>query len=189
MADQGTDSMTTSPNCAASRALPALARAPMAAACSSRRPGSRLKDSRTSWPAAANSRAALPPIRPAPITPIFMRSPLPKRLGQSLLTDTTLPCVSADQPPPAGPQDSVDRLLAGWARSRPGLDLSPVAVIARLDRLRRIMDSELEATFAEYGLNGPDFAALVTLRRLDEPGGVSQRHLMRELNLTSGTVS
>jgi DNA-binding MarR family transcriptional regulator len=97
--------------------------------------------------------------------------------------------VSSDQLPPAGPRDSVDRLLAGWARARPDLDLSPVAVIARLDRLRRIMDSELEATFAEHGLNGPDFAALVTLRRLDEPGGVSQRRLMRELSLTSGTVS
>jgi DNA-binding MarR family transcriptional regulator len=88
-----------------------------------------------------------------------------------------------------GPRDSVDRLLEGWARARPDLDLSPVAVIARLDRLRRIIDSELEATFAEHGLNGADFAALVTLRRLDRPGGVSQRRLMRELQLTSGTVS
>jgi len=97
--------------------------------------------------------------------------------------------VRPNQPPPACPRDSVDRLLTGWARARPDLDLSPVAVIARLDRLRRIIDSELEATFAEHGLNGPDFSALVTLRRLDEPGGVSQRRLMRELNLTSGTVS
>ena len=95
----------------------------------------------------------------------------------------------ADPVRPDPPRDSVDRLLAGWARARPDLDLSPVAVIARLERLRRIIDSELEATFAEHGLNGPDFAALVTLRRLDEPGGVSQRRLMRELNLTSGTVS
>jgi len=90
---------------------------------------------------------------------------------------------------PGGPRDSVDRLLASWARAQPGLDLSPVAVIARLDRLHRIIDSELQATFAEHGLNGPDFAALVTLRRLDEPGGVSQSRLMRELGLTSGTVS
>lgn len=89
----------------------------------------------------------------------------------------------------AGPQDSVDRLLASWAATRPDLDLSPVAVIARLNRLRRIVDAELEATFAEYGLDGPDFAALVTLRRLDQPGGVTQRQLMRELNLSSGTVS
>jgi DNA-binding MarR family transcriptional regulator len=89
----------------------------------------------------------------------------------------------------AGPRDSVDRLLASWAATRPDLDLSPVAVIARLSRLRRIVDAELEATFAEYGLDGPDFAALVTLRRLDQPGGVTQRRLMRELNLSSGTVS
>jgi DNA-binding MarR family transcriptional regulator len=94
-----------------------------------------------------------------------------------------------DPSPSADPRDSVDRLLDGWARAQPDLDLSPVAVIARLDRLRRIIDAELEATFAEYGLNGSDFAALVTLRRLDVPGGVSERRLMRELGLTSGTVS
>lgn len=91
--------------------------------------------------------------------------------------------------PDAGPRDSVDRLLASWAATRPDLDLSPVAVIARLSRLRRIIDAELAATFAEHGLDGPDFAALVTLRRLDQPGGVTQRQLMRELNLSSGTVS
>jgi DNA-binding MarR family transcriptional regulator len=91
--------------------------------------------------------------------------------------------------PAEGPRDSVDRLLAGWARARPDLDLSPVAVISRLARLRRIIDAELEATFADFGLNGADFATLVTLRRLDQPGGVSQRQLMRELNLSSGTVS
>jgi DNA-binding MarR family transcriptional regulator len=67
--------------------------------------------------------------------------------------------------------------------------LVPVAVIARLSRLQRVIDAGPEATFAEYGLDGPDFATLVTLRRLDQPGGVTQRRLMRELNLSSGTVS
>jgi DNA-binding MarR family transcriptional regulator len=88
-----------------------------------------------------------------------------------------------------GPRDSIDRMLEGWARVRPDLDLSPVAIIAQLERVRRIIDAELEATFAEHGLNGPDFAALVTLRRLDQPTGVSQRELMGELHLTSGTMS
>lgn len=91
--------------------------------------------------------------------------------------------------PDTGPCDSVDRLLASWAATRPDLDLSPVAVIARLDRLRRIIDAELATTFAEHGLDGADFAALVTLRRLNQPDGVTQRQLMRELNLSSGTVS
>lgn len=90
---------------------------------------------------------------------------------------------------PEGPSDSVDRLLAGWGKARPDLDLSPVAVIARLGRLSRSIDAELEATFAEHGLNAADFYTLVTLRRLNQPEGVSQRQLMRELNLSSGTVS
>jgi DNA-binding MarR family transcriptional regulator len=91
--------------------------------------------------------------------------------------------------PSDDPRDSVDRLLESWSRAAPDLDLSPVAVVLRLERIRRIIDVELEVTFAQYGLNGPDFAALVTLRRLSRPGGIPQSLLMRELNLTSGTIS
>jgi DNA-binding MarR family transcriptional regulator len=91
--------------------------------------------------------------------------------------------------PSGDPGDSVDRLLQSWSHAISGLDLSPVAIVARLGRLRRIIDAEMEATFAQHGLNGPDFAALVTLRRLEQPGGVPQSRLQRELNITSGTVS
>jgi DNA-binding MarR family transcriptional regulator len=87
------------------------------------------------------------------------------------------------------PRDSVDRLLESWASAAPDLDLSPVAIVARLGRVRQIIETEHAATFAEHGLNGPDFSALVTLRRLERPGGVPQSLLMRELSLTSGTVS
>jgi DNA-binding MarR family transcriptional regulator len=83
--------------------------------------------------------------------------------------------------------DSVDRLLESWAAVRPDIDLSPVAIVARLGRLRRTIESELETVYAEHGLTGPDFSALVTLRRLG--GDVSQTGLMRELGLTAGTVS
>lgn len=88
-----------------------------------------------------------------------------------------------------GPGDSVDRLLESWSQAAPDLDLSPVAIVARLARVRRIIEVELKATFAEHGLTAPDFAALVTLRRLERPGGVPQSLLMRELGLTSGTIS
>jgi DNA-binding MarR family transcriptional regulator len=85
------------------------------------------------------------------------------------------------------PRDSVDRLLASWGAVRPDLDLSPVAIVARLGRLRRAIEAELETVYAEHGLTGADFSALVTLRRLG--GAVPQTELMRELGLTSGTVS
>jgi DNA-binding MarR family transcriptional regulator len=87
----------------------------------------------------------------------------------------------------AHPCDSVDRLLESWGAVRPDLDLSPVAIVARLGRLRRAIDSELETVYAEHDLSGADFSALVTLRRLG--GAVPQTELMRELGLTSGTVS
>ena len=87
------------------------------------------------------------------------------------------------------PPDSVDRLVADWRRVRPDLDVAPLGVITRLERVRSHLDVELERVFAAYGLSAPNFAVLVTLARLNEPGGVSQRRLMDELGLTSGTIS
>jgi DNA-binding MarR family transcriptional regulator len=86
-----------------------------------------------------------------------------------------------------GYRDSVDRLLESWGAVRPDLDLSPVAIVARLGRVRRAIAAELETVYAEHGLTGADFSALVTLRRLG--GAVPQTELMRELGLTSGTIS
>jgi DNA-binding MarR family transcriptional regulator len=87
------------------------------------------------------------------------------------------------------PRDSVDALTASWHERRPELDFSPVAVIARLGRVRSYVDAELDAVFARHGLGAATFGVLVTLARVDDGGGVSQRRLMEELGLTSGTVS
>jgi DNA-binding MarR family transcriptional regulator len=87
------------------------------------------------------------------------------------------------------PRDSIDALLTSWRSRRPDLDFSPVAVISRLGRLRAHIDAELERVFGAHGLSAPSFAVLVTLARVDDGGGVSQRRLTDELGLTSGTVS
>jgi len=87
------------------------------------------------------------------------------------------------------PRDSVDALLKSWAERRPDLDFRPVGVITRLARVRAHLDGELEEVFAELGLTGPSFAALVTLARIADDRGVSQRRLAGELGLTPGTVS
>jgi DNA-binding MarR family transcriptional regulator len=88
------------------------------------------------------------------------------------------------------PEDSVDALLESWAQQRPDLDMSPVAVIARLGRVREFIDAQLAAVFGNFGLSAPSFAVLVTLARLDgKAAGVSQRQLADQLGLTPGTVS
>lgn len=87
------------------------------------------------------------------------------------------------------PPDSVDRLVDDWRRVRPDLDFDPVALVTRIGRVRSHLDAALDEVFAEFGLSAPSFAVLVTLSRLNEAGGVSQRRLAEELGLTSGTVS
>jgi DNA-binding MarR family transcriptional regulator len=87
------------------------------------------------------------------------------------------------------PRDSVDALLGSWLDRRPDLDFGAVAVIARLARVRAHIDAELDRVFADHGLTAPSFGVLVTLARVDDGGGVTQRRLMAELGLTSGTIS
>jgi DNA-binding MarR family transcriptional regulator len=84
--------------------------------------------------------------------------------------------------------DSVDGLLASWAQVRPDLDVSPVAVVSRLSKVRAYLDRGLDQIFESFGLSAADFAALVTLARLGGRG-VSQQRLAGELDLTPGTVS
>ena len=85
--------------------------------------------------------------------------------------------------------DSVDRVLADWARERPDLDFTPVGVITRLGRLRGYLDAELATVFAQFGLTAADFRVIVTLRRGGTPCRMLQARLMEALGLTSGTVS
>src|SRR5438045_7690966 len=90
------------------------------------------------------------------------------------------------RPAEAEASDSIDRVVAGWARALPELPVSPIEVIARLQRVRGYIDQELETTFAEAGITGPGFSVLATLARLGEP--VGQRPPMDERRLTSGTI-
>lgn len=95
---------------------------------------------------------------------------------------------AAALPVPAVP-DATDRVLHQWAQVRPDLDVSSVGVISRLGRLRAIIAEEQEALFAEHGVTNPTFTMLVTLVRINQPGGISQRRLANEMALTPGTVS
>src|SRR5215208_498101 len=87
------------------------------------------------------------------------------------------------------PRDSVDVLLGSWRERRPDLDFSAVAVIARVGRVRGHVEDVLDEVFRAHGLGAASFAVLVTLARIGGDVGVSQRRLMDELALTSGTIS
>lgn len=85
--------------------------------------------------------------------------------------------------------DSIDTVLADWARELPELPVAPVGIITRIGRLRARLDDELASVFARHGLTPPDFAVLAVLRRAGAPFELSQSVLVQRLGLTSGTVS
>jgi DNA-binding MarR family transcriptional regulator len=83
--------------------------------------------------------------------------------------------------------DHVDQVLAQGAAVRPDLDAAPMGVIGRLTRLARLIDGELERTFAAHGLDKASFDVLATLRRNDKP--LTPADLMRSSMVTSGAVT
>ncbi|MET7996042.1 MarR family transcriptional regulator [Amycolatopsis sp. NPDC005232] len=85
--------------------------------------------------------------------------------------------------------DHVDSVLAQWAAQRPDLDVSPMAVIGRLKRVSRLIDTELARTFAKHGLDAASFDVLATLRRSDPPHRLTPTELMRTAMVTSGAVT
>jgi DNA-binding MarR family transcriptional regulator len=86
-------------------------------------------------------------------------------------------------------KDHVDWVIEGWEKERPDLDVAPIAVITRLERLQSYLRTEVAAVFERFGLTGPSFAVIATLRRAGKPYQCSQRALMDALQLTGGTVS
>jgi DNA-binding MarR family transcriptional regulator len=88
------------------------------------------------------------------------------------------------------PHDFVDALMASWAETRPDLDVTPVAVVTRLGRVRDHLEGEMAAVLGGFGLTAPTFVMLVTLTRLHGSTEVVTEALIAEaLGLTANTIS
>ena len=85
--------------------------------------------------------------------------------------------------------DHVDHLIEQWGRVLPDLDVSPMAVIARISRLCRILERDVDQIYAEYGLNHAQFGVLAALRRSGPPYRLSPTELYNSLLITSGAVT
>ncbi|GCE07981.1 MarR family transcriptional regulator [Dictyobacter aurantiacus] len=86
-------------------------------------------------------------------------------------------------------KDHVDGVLEDWAQELPDLPVAPIAIISRLERLHTYLRSEVTAVLERFGLTGPSFAVIATLRRAGQPYQLSQRALVNALQLTGGTIS
>ncbi|GAA4500421.1 MarR family transcriptional regulator [Pseudaeromonas paramecii] len=83
--------------------------------------------------------------------------------------------------------DHVDQILAQWARERPDLDCSPMAVWGRLSRMAALAERAIEQPFKALGLSRTDFDVLATLRRAGRP--LTPTELYQSAMLSSGAMT
>ena len=99
------------------------------------------------------------------------------------------PMAQRERPAPADRGDEVDRLVAAWRRERPDLDVSPLEVLSRVNRLARHLDRARRAAFAEHQLETWEFDVLSALRRAGDPYELSPGQLLTRTLVTSGTMT
>jgi len=85
--------------------------------------------------------------------------------------------------------DHVDHLLAQWAEERPQLDVTGLAVVARVVRLQRFLDRRTEAVVAAHGLTIGESNVLASLRRSGPPHTLTPTELYRGLLLSSAAMT
>ena len=85
--------------------------------------------------------------------------------------------------------DEVDEIVAAWQRERPDLDVEPLHVLSRLDRLAGLLGERRAAIFARHGLRRHEFDVLAALRRAGEPFELTAGELAARTYVTSGTMT
>ena len=85
--------------------------------------------------------------------------------------------------------DAVDEMLDQWAAVRPGLDVSPMAVVGRISRLSRLVDRRLAENFARHGIENWMYDVLATLRRNGPPYQLSPTELVARTMVTTGAMT
>ena len=85
--------------------------------------------------------------------------------------------------------DAVDRITEQWNRVSPDVDVSPLAVVGRVSRLSRLLDRELAANFARFGIENWMYDVLATLRRHGEPYDLTAGALVQQTMVTTGAIT
>src|ERR1700674_4718518 len=86
-------------------------------------------------------------------------------------------------------EDEVDRLVRGWRRALPEVDVSPLEVLSRVSRLARHLDRQRTVVFSRHDLEIWSFDVLSALRRAGTPPHLSPGQLLAQTLVSSGTMT
>ncbi|MET9921208.1 MarR family transcriptional regulator [Streptomyces sp. NPDC006435] len=86
-------------------------------------------------------------------------------------------------------RDAVDAVMDAWRRERPDVDIWPVGVVGRIQRLARLLEAEVQDFFRRHGLDNSEADVLTTLRRSGEPYELTPGQLVKASMVTSGAIT
>lgn len=85
--------------------------------------------------------------------------------------------------------DAVNTVLDDWHRQRPDLDFQPMAAVARLMRLSRLIDKEIKDFLKGYDLEPGEFDILTTVRRSGATAGMTTSAFHKTSLVTAGAIT
>lgn len=86
--------------------------------------------------------------------------------------------------------DRAARAVAQWRKEMPGMDVSAMEIIGRLNDLSAVIGRDhLETHFAKFGLQRGEFDVLATLRRSGAPFTLTPTDLYEATMMTSGGMT
>jgi DNA-binding MarR family transcriptional regulator len=85
--------------------------------------------------------------------------------------------------------DSIDKRRKQWAKQMPELNTEPMALTARLLQVSKQINDELNTTYKRYKLSDAGFDVLATLLRAGSPHSLSPSELLKQMLITSGTMT
>ena len=85
--------------------------------------------------------------------------------------------------------DHIEETIAAWRRERPGLDLSGMAVVARLLRVAHRFDEAQDEFFSALGLKPGWLDVLAALRRSGEPYRLTPTKLAEEALISTAGMT
>lgn len=86
-------------------------------------------------------------------------------------------------------RDRVDVVLDQWARERPDVDASPMAVVGRISRAARLLEQRVAEVLEAEGVAAGEFDLLATLRRNGAPYRLTPGGLVGSAMVTSGAIT
>ncbi len=85
--------------------------------------------------------------------------------------------------------DAIDRVIVQWEKEKPHLDTQPMAMMGRVLRIAKHLESSVAQLHKRYDLKIGEFDVLATLRRSGEPYSLTPSDLINSLMLTSGAMT